>query len=413
MKNSITFLFCLAFLLLGCTSTDDFSIVEGNPEHHSVQPKSTISKNEALEIAGRVLQFSPLTRGVTNSAPSFDYVISDPKTRSASQPDTLAYIINYPNDEGFVIVSTLRKVYPVMAYSDRGNFSLENEVAKANFIDKIDSYVSNADDSTIYEVGNHDFSDCFSNSPAIEVSLSQWSPWNKYVVKKHPGCPAGCVAVATALLLSHSFAGMDYHNSKFYFKSILDPINKAQNHPTSPKIIDPNDEWEKLDQPEYTYSQAVDSMAKLLYLLGKDLDMKYAEKSSSTGYMEAYKLCERLLGNIPSGFSPYRISDVCKYLQDDHMVYMDGDVEGSTKGHAWVCDACSFCYSPTNHNQLLDCYIHCNWGWGGSSDGFYSGKVFSTYEYDIKPTYYFAVKRKPSFITDKIAIWNGNIFGSY
>lgn len=40
-----------------------------------------------------------------------------------------------------------------------------------------------------------------------------------------------------------------------------------------------------------------------------------------------------------------------------------------------------------------DTYIHCDWGWGGSCNGYYSGSVFSASSYDFTPQNYFAVKR--------------------
>lgn len=79
------------------------------------------------------------TRGVTSGITDLKCVLKSHSTRSNSISDTLAYIINYPEDKGFVIVAADRKVYPILAYSDEGFFTLENEISKDCFIDGIEN----------------------------------------------------------------------------------------------------------------------------------------------------------------------------------------------------------------------------------------------------------------------------------
>lgn len=54
------------------------------------------------------------------------------------------------------------------------------------------------------------------------------------------------------------------------------------------------------------------------------------------------------------------------------------------------------------HNEALDiasdvidgsAFIHCDWGWGGNSNGYYSGAVFNAQGYNFKPSKFFAIKR--------------------
>lgn len=48
--------------------------------------------------------------------------------------DTIAYVVNFLKDNAFVIVSSKEKGDEVLAYSDDNTFSLENEIAKCQFI---------------------------------------------------------------------------------------------------------------------------------------------------------------------------------------------------------------------------------------------------------------------------------------
>lgn len=199
--RKIFILLTLVLFLTGCTSYEDsFSPAESN------RIVSVIDVNEAIKISHKVLRHSNATRGITFGVPAINFVLNTEKskTRNTSLRDTLAYVINYPNNGGFVIVSSDRRVYPVLAYSDKGNFSFDNETVKSTFIDNIGNYISSADASASFEVGDSDFQSCYSQTPMIEAAFSQRHPWNKYVIKEHPNCPAGCVALATSLVLSHS-----------------------------------------------------------------------------------------------------------------------------------------------------------------------------------------------------------------
>ncbi|HCD77739.1 MAG TPA: hypothetical protein DEQ27_05380 [Prevotella sp.] len=139
-------LFCyLSFitLLLGCNNDDQtLTIVDGVEQQ--MPSSQSITQKEALEIASKVIKHSSITRNQSEGIPSFEYVLNETKTRTngTTAPDTLAYIINYPNNNGFVIVSTTRNVYPVLGFSDKGNFSFDNEIVKSNFIDNLGAYIS-------------------------------------------------------------------------------------------------------------------------------------------------------------------------------------------------------------------------------------------------------------------------------
>ena len=135
-------------------------------------------------------------------------------------------------------------------------------------------------------------------------------------------------------------------------------------------------------------------MAKLLYWIGKDVNMSYSHSGSGAVSSDAYDLCKSLNFSIPSGYATFDIKKITQYLKDNHIVYLRGsDIDGKG-GHAWVSDACYFCVDINDRTQILDTYIHCDWGWGGSCNGYYSGSVFEASSYKFKPGNYFAIKRE-------------------
>ena len=377
------------FMLLGCTTDIDDLQQTDRIDNYAAGIANKVSKADAMDIARKVLKKSP-TRGGTRMLPTFEYVVEETFTRGGSCADTLAYILNYPNNEGFVIISTDRRVYPVLGFADEGHFSFDNDNARDNFIEKIGTYMYNAISDTLYDVTEHDFDGCYVVNPMVQVSLEQGAPWNKYVIEEHPACPVGCVAVATALVMSHSKVQLSYHNSVFYLKSMITAINEGQNPPvanTPKRIIGGY-------LPTYTYEQAVDSMARLLYWIGKDVNMNYTQNGSGAFSSDAYYLCKSLSYSIPSGYATFDIKTITQYLKDNHIIYLRGSDIDDKGGHAWVSDACYFCVDLNDQTKILDTYIHCDWGWGGSCNGYYSGSVFEVSSYKFRPSDYFAVKRE-------------------
>ncbi|MDE5652064.1 MAG: C10 family peptidase [Muribaculaceae bacterium] len=376
-------------ILSGCSGeTDDLSIPNSNAIVSKANVGNHISMDDAVVIANKVLK-NDVTRSGLLNFPSFEYVVSGSSTRSASAADTLAYVLNYPDNSGFVIVATDRRVYPVLAFADEGNFSFENDNAKANFIDNIEAYLDNAVSDKIYDVTDTDFDGCYMVNPIVQISLNQRSPWDKYVIQEHPDCPVGCVAVATALVMSHSKYQINYHNSTFQLKSIIDAISEGSNNTNknAPKRIVGG------IPPTYTYEQAVDSMAKLLYWIGLDVNMKYSPQGSAAFSRDAYELCKSLNFSISSGYEKFDIKEIAQYLKDGHIIYLRGHDINGYGGHAWVSDGCYFCVDIYDSTQIISPYIHCDWGWGGSCNGYYSGDVFEASTYNFKPANYFAIKR--------------------
>lgn len=378
---------------MGCADSEDFQ-QKGN----RLDPYASlhINQDEALDISQKVMKHSPTTRSANALAsPIFSYVTNGASTRYASVPDTLAYVINYPNNGGFVIVSSDKRVYPVLAYSYNGNFSMDNEIAKANFIDNIGGYINEASANVVYEVSDKDFDGCYSQSPKLQTSIHQKSPWDKYVVEENPGCPVGCVAVATALVLTHSTPMIKLHGSAYSCKSIVNAISAEQNKDKGisfPTFREKPCEWDEVEQPTYTYQQAVDSMAKILYWIGKDLKMQYSPSVSLAYSEDAYDLC-RILGVKTSRYNDYDVDDVITYLKNQCMIYMRGIDMNGNGGHAWVCDGYSYCVDSDDKTKMVNQYIHCDWGFGGDGNGYFCGEIFEAAEYRFKPLNYFAVKR--------------------
>lgn len=145
------------------------------------------------------------------------------------------------------------------------------------------------------------------------------------------------------------------------------------------------------DGETYSYDVAVDYAAELLYWIGKDVNMIYAPDGSSASITLIYNLIKSQGYKVKnSGYVTYNVKAVLNYLLSKCLVLMTGEDISGKGGHAWVADGYVYCIDPVTHNYT-NIQIHCDWGWGGDSNGYYAGNVFAADEYNYGSVKYFAV----------------------
>lgn len=113
----------LSLLAVTCTLCSCSDIME-EPVVSSVEMKISqeldykVTPDEAMEIANGFFKQKLSRSAVLNT----DYATITPKSRAESA-DTLAYIVTPSDGEGFVLVSTDKRMPPVLAFSETGTFS--------------------------------------------------------------------------------------------------------------------------------------------------------------------------------------------------------------------------------------------------------------------------------------------------
>lgn len=66
-----------------------------------------------------------------------DYNVKEIKTVTDAQGTPLLYVVNYKDNQGFVIISATKKYYPVLAYSEQGNYNLNADDGSVIWFDEI------------------------------------------------------------------------------------------------------------------------------------------------------------------------------------------------------------------------------------------------------------------------------------
>lgn len=129
----------LSLLVPGCSSTD--IPVEVGSDSNCNPLGLTVLETSAYHQAIRLFRIAgKATRADVDCR--CDYIVHAAYTRSEETClDTLAYVFNFGDREGFAVVSAHSVEDPIIAYSDEGYFDKEIPSVKENVIEPLRSYL--------------------------------------------------------------------------------------------------------------------------------------------------------------------------------------------------------------------------------------------------------------------------------
>lgn len=274
------------------------------------------------------------------------------------------HIVNfYP--QGWVIVSGDDVAAPVIGYSKTGSLSTksmpENMKGALNgFVEEI-KYVTSTSNA-IHPRWNGTSAatrgEGESVGPLIEVHWNQSEPFNKY-------CPmgktlVGCVAVSMSQAMSvqrypdRPQGSISYNLAEYGTMSINFDEQKAYN-------------WTQIMNGDNNY----DETARLLMHAGMSVQMNYGEDGSGVPISQM----SRVVTALETSFKyPNSVRLIKRETYDGNweqllknelnagrvIIYNGLDTKRS-EGHSWNIDGYN-----------VDGFYHCNWGWGGYGDGYFS-----------------------------------------
>ena len=289
---------------------------------------------------------------------------------------------------GYVIVSGDDRTEEILGYSTTGTFDAEKmpENMRAflqEYVDGIqylkDHNVQKTTTGTPQKVRKGDVRRVAKTSidPLINARWNQGDPYNQF-------CPAysgdlaatGCVATAFAQVMNHhkwpKFTTTEipaYTSYTRSFKRDAIPAGTAidwDNINDKYGWVKENGTWNK-----YTYTDAQgQAVANLMKLCGQAVEMDYyCDDNGSSGastpdcitalvkYFDYEESTCKWLSRVNYSYSDWQ-DIIYAELAANRPVLYSGQSAGG--GHAFVCDG----YDSAD-------FFHINWGWGGSSDGFF------------------------------------------
>ena len=346
----------------------------------------------------------------------------NPATRAGESDDTLYYVVNYADNAGFAIVSANEEAPDgarLIAVTESGSYTAGETTENEGFnmyMDmversagtyglKLDTAIIRPEPIIRYEEVVEDYySDWTTVGPYIQVKWGQGDnnnniynplyPYNYFCYTSSTQlCPAGCVTVAIAQIMSYYKKPSSYMVT-WNGTKVTRPINW---NTLCSYVGGPNG----MTWP----SQVAEEIAMLFREIGKRASMTYTLDESTATTLGARESFAGF-GYDQNPERTYNISDVKSELNAGRLLWMRGtrtslDNNGNTQtsGHAWVIDGYKYryhyykrylLYSDGSREYIDDDttvynYVHINWGWDGRNNGYYQSGVFNAaaaYEYD-------------------------------
>ena len=299
------------------------------------------------------------------------------QTAFSDRGEACYYIFNV-GETGFVIMAADDNYRPIIGYSDRGVFNPDDMApALADYLEVVRQGVTMASQASSPKtsvaadwamlekcgrlVSRHGGRvDEF----LVQTQWNQNYPYNYFCPEGEGGpgghCYAGCVATAAAQLMKYWDHPLQGQGSYTYI-----PEDHPEYGPLTVNFGEATYDWENMPNSISASSpiEQIEAVAQLIYHVGVSVDMNY--RPSSSGAVTG-KLCQTMPAYF---FYTNQMDNLYRedYTHEDYMqlvidaIDMNWPMVHRGGGHAYVLDG-------YNDNDM----VHFNWGWSGSSDGWFN-----------------------------------------
>lgn len=299
------------------------------------------------------------------------------KTGFSERGEACYYVFNV-GETGFVIMAADDCVRPIIGYSDKGVFNPDDMApALAYYLEQQNRYIADkaAKGSQTFEVAadwvSLEKTGCLASRHGgredvflVQTTWNQNYPYNYFCPEGDGGpgghCYAGCVATAAAQLMKYWNHPIQGQGSYTYT-----PEDHPEYGPLTVNFGEATYDWDNMPNSISASSpiEKIEAVAQLIYHVGVSVDMNY--RPSSSGAVTG-KLCERMPAYF---FYTDQMDNLYRenYTHEAYMqlimdaIDMDWPMVHRGGGHAYVLDG-------YNDNDM----VHFNWGWSGSSDGWFN-----------------------------------------
>jgi hypothetical protein len=323
-----------------------------------------VTTDEAKQFAGKVFSQIAINKGIKG-----DLILEESVIKSKDQEPAI-YVFT-DKKGGFLILSAEKRTFPLLGWADSGTFSESisewppslKEIVNS-WVDQIE-YVRERNLESTPEISEMwlkiekgDLQELSGTKSVLPLLSTRWSQGCGY----NALCPAdpkgpcgrvytGCVATAMAQVIRYNQHPVTGVGSSCYTHGLYGEICADFSATT-------------YDYSSMSNTAGNAAVAKLMYHSGVAVTMNYGT-SGSSAYSSSVAYAMRnnfdytnglIIGK--GGYTEETWARILKSeLDKSRPLYYSGQ---GTSGHAFVLDG----YQPTNH-------FHVNWGWGGSSDGYF------------------------------------------
>ena len=306
------------------------------------------------------------------------------------------YLFNLGETDGFVIVSGDDRTTAILGYADSGSIHEDDMPDGLRYLlEGYEEQMANIPESAGVPV--HRSSNA-AIGPLIQTKWNQGNPYNylcPLITGKH--AVTGCVATSFAqLMYYHKYPTESCAPIPAYSTNTQDKDGKKITLDV-PALPVTTFDWDNMIDdynpinPETgkKYVGGTDAqqaaVATLMQYCGSSIEMMYGLGTSSA-YNEAIPFALKTYFGYDGGVShAYRknysyagwVDLIYNELAASRPVILGGQAAGG--GHSFICDG----YDTNDHAGADGDYFHMNWGWGGSSDGYFLLSVLQPWEQGI------------------------------
>lgn len=391
----------------------------GNPQMRTMDEVLDIAAS-ASSMLGPDGAENGLSRGLGRVVdPRCEVVpIGKSKSRSAGD-DALMYVVNYTDNNGFAVVSANKNAPEVLAVTEKGHFSGEENIEIEGFkmwFDETVGYLDalsdasnelNSSNGEIWEI------DTMQIKPGIRPKTVRDTIWHQRMKNQvsvvwgqkvdtivHGACEglecpnfiAGCANTAIAMAMSYlekpSSIKLTYIGNAPVLDLRWDELKKYLS--VKDKVLQP---YPSSSSSSYQIRM---NIAKLLREIGHRTNSNYKDFSKTTTYPDQAQRTIKELGLIPSssGWVAGDGVDIYNWMYGKQSCIAivlgygsNPDSDSETYGHMWISDGLlnfkireryyessdggvTWVLKDTSYTEDYY-YIHQNWGWHGYCNGYY------------------------------------------
>lgn len=393
----------LAVMVAACSSEEPVPVTDNSAQQ---QGSIKVTVEEAIKIANQAAEAfdAKSARGVSRRASSAAMVdVLGAKNGRSGGIDTLLYMVNYDNKQGYAIVSASRACETLLGIVDEGEFNALEAAENPSY----SYYLANAQNYVASTLG----ATFGGGNITIKPSIFEETRYvhENYPVKvnvkwgqRYPEgyfCPnkiSGCVQTAMAQIMSYlklpTSISLTYpeRDVDVQFLDWEDMTKHTQSvNTTAVSLINSHNSSCAATEASHM------AIARLCRELGYRNNAAYYENATGAFDYKALQTFRQLV-------TEKEISNFT-YLGTDYSTLFDaiktgiGYISGSTNGaggHAWVIDGGlrtgkivtysgpgTIGIDGKEHPYSVDYttyYYHFNWGWNGTDNGYFVMGVFDT-----------------------------------
>ena len=289
------------------------------------------------------------------------------------------YIFNTPNNRGWIIISADDVVLPVLAYSFEANYNSNSKNTAAKyFLKQLRSQIQYAKEEKIeqsaeantqwnqYKVANST-KGIANVAPLLTTTWDQGCYYNMHCPQDYSSsycnrALTGCVATSMAQIIKYHA----YPNSGLGSNTYTHPVYGSLTANFAAANYDFSNMPNSLSGT--TPLAQRQQVGTLMSHCGISVNMNYGPNGSGSNTLFALNAMKDYFKYAIEATEQYKddysitnwMNLVRASLDKSYPVLYSGTDNSVGFGHAWVCDG----YQGTS-------MFHMNWGWGGSSDGYF------------------------------------------